>query len=199
LALAGCVNLERQYPEKNFFSIEAKRPAEAAPAPVFGDLRLGRLQAAAPYAGKPFVYQLRGLRMEEDFYNRFFAAPGDLITEATARWLRASGLFEQVYAQPAPVAPPWFLEGGVAALYGDFSSAPPQAVLEIGFNLFREVEGRNEIVLSRGYRREVPLADDTPAALAAGWSEALGAILTAFEGDLRSVGAQSGTVREKDP
>ncbi len=184
-AFAGCVKLERHYPEKSFYSLEATRAGASAPSPIFGDLRLSRVQVAAPYAGKPFVYQLGGLRMEEDFYNRFFSAPGELITEATARWLRASSLFEQVYAQPAPTEPPWFMEGSVSALYGDFSDTPAKAVMEIGFNLFHDAEGGNRIVLTQNYRREIPLPAKTPAALAAGWSTALTQILGDLEKDLQ--------------
>jgi cholesterol transport system auxiliary component len=185
LLLAGCIQLERQSPEKNFFTIEATRPGTPAAEPHFGDLRLDALNVAPAYAMKAFVYRTGTLQYEEDYYNRFFAAPAELLSAETARWLRASGLFAAVYDRPAPVEPAWHMTGSVAALYGDFSKRPATAVLEISFQLLHDQDAGGRTALRREYRREIPLDGKTPAALAAGWSEALAQILGELEQDLQ--------------
>ncbi len=187
LLLAGCIQLERQSPKKNFFSIEATRPGTPAAEPLFDELRLEELNVAPAYAGKAFVYRTGTLQYEEDYYNRFFAAPAELLSAATARWLRASGLFAAVYDRPAPVEPAWHLSASVAAMYGDFSKRPAAAVLEISFQLLDDRQTDNRIVLHRTYRHETPLDGKAPADLAAGWSAALAQILGDLERDLQKL------------
>ena len=184
---AGCVQLQRENPQRDFFTLEAPRPERSTAAPRFGELRLEPLQVAPAYAGKLFVYRTGQLQYEEDYYNRFFAAPAQVITEAAARWLRAAGLFRTVYLRPAPVEPAWHLSGSVDALYGDFQAQPAKAVMEISFDLLHEGGNGDSTVLRRDYRREIPLQGTTAAALAAGWSEALAQILDEFEQDLRNL------------
>lgn len=182
--LAGCLRLEREYPEKSFFSLEATREGAAATAPLYGTLRLEKVRISSPFQGKSFIYRTDGLRYEEDFYSRFVAPPAELLTAETSRWLRASGLFSQLYAGPAPIAPENFLEGHVSALYGDFRGSPGRAVLEIAFTLLQEESPQPRIVLRREYRCEISLPKKTPADLAAGWSEALAQVLAELERDI---------------
>lgn len=181
---AGCFRLERDYPERELFALEALRPGSPSSSPLFGLLRMEALSVASPFTGRSFVYRTGDLRYAEDYYSRFVARPGEIIGGETARWLEASGLFRGVYGGPAPVEPDLLLGGEVSALYGDFRSRPARAVLEIAFTAAGGGSEGERVVLRRTYRREVPLKGSAPADLAAGWSEALGEILAALEADL---------------
>jgi uncharacterized lipoprotein YmbA len=187
LLLAGCLRLERDYPERNLFALEVARPSAPAPlaGPLFGPLRLEPIRVSARFQGKPFIYRIDDLQFQEDTYNRFFADPGDLIMEETARWLRTSGLFSAVHTRAAPVIPDLFLEGHVSALYGDFRRGQGMAVLEMSFTLIEEEGAALRLRFRREYLRQIPLEGRTPAALAAGWSQALAQILAELEKELR--------------
>lgn len=197
LPLAGCLKLERDYPERSFYSLETTRPGSSPSAPSFGVLRVAKFQVASPFASRAFVYRTGDLRYEEDFYNRFVASPGELLAGQTARWLAESRFFEGVWGGPSPVEPDYLLEGEVAALYGDFTQKPPRAVLEIVFTATGGAGGA-PVVLHRTYRQEAPLSEGSPAALAAGWSRALGGILSALEDDLQKL-PRGGGSEVKEP
>lgn len=188
LPLAGCFKLQRPYPEREFFTLESRRGGEPGPAHLFGALRVDKFRVASPFDGKSFFYRTGELKYEEDYYNRFVASPGELIARNATHWLAESGLFEAVQGGPSPVEPELFLSGEVSALYGDYRTRPARGVLEITFTLTGGNDGE-EVLLHRTYRQETPLAKGGSAAVAAGWSQGLNGILTAFERDLRATAA----------
>lgn len=198
LPLAGCLRLERDYPERELFSLEVSPPPGPPSEPLFGAVRVSKFRVASPFAGKGFVYRTAPLQYQEDFYNRFVAPSGELIAGQSVRWLTASGLFAAVYGGPSPVEPQLLLEGEVLALYGDFRERPPRAVLEIVFTATR-ADGAPQVVLHHGYRREVPLQEGGSAALAAGWSEALAEVLRGLESDLRRAAREKGRSAAQGP
>ena len=188
LALAGCVNFERQYPQKQTFILDVARPQQAPPAAA-GILWVERIRVVPAFLGKNFVYRTGELAYEPDYYSEFLVDPGTLFKEATVRLLAAAGLFREVLGKAGPREPDYYLSGTVSELYGDFRpGVPAKAVLAIDFTLERQKTARTETLLRRRYRREIPLAERTPAALARGWNEALGQILGQFAADLRKQG-----------
>ncbi len=110
-----------------------------------------------------------------------------MITEEVRQWMEAAGLFEVVLAGPSRIEADLFLEGRITALYGDFRGSPPLAVTELEFTVLRERPASPELLLSRSYRREIPLSEKSPQALVRGFSEAAGEILMRFEQDMRKI------------
>jgi len=185
LLLTGCVSLKKEYPEKQFFVLEAERngaPASSA-RPVILTVRKCRIAPRCEARG--FVYRTGELTYVSDFYNQFFLPPDEMITGEVRRWLERSGLFRHVVDPSSQAEPTHALEAAVTALHGDFSDKhSPRAVLEMKFALIDLARAPAEIVFERDYRREVALEKAAAADLAAGLSDALGQVLAEFEKDL---------------
>lgn len=184
--LAGCVSVDKSYPEKRYFTLDASRPESASPPQDTGPvLRIRRFKVSPRYESKRFVYRRDDLSYTPDFYNEFLVSPDAMITDEVAKWLRGTGVFQHVTDSPSHVSPDYLLEGAVTVLHGDFRDAnAPRAVMEMQLSLLRSAKGELGIAFHQTYREEIPLADMSPTALARGWNEAFGKILRDFENDL---------------
>jgi uncharacterized lipoprotein YmbA len=185
--LTGCVTVDRLYPEKQFFVLNASRNEKPSPSTSDAVLKIQRFHVASRFEGKGFVYRQGDLTYESDFYNEFLTSPDVMITEEVNKWLAQSGLFQHVISSSSLIEPTFFLEGVVSALYGDYrGNHSPEAVLEVQFLLVRNVSARPVVVFKKTYRRAAALKEASPAALAEGWSRSLAHMLSQFEADLKS-------------
>lgn len=187
---AGCGGLlERRYPEKRQYVLEAARP-EGPPARRVGTSLVVRPFRASPRLdGVKFVYRTGDEQYESDFYHVFWTAPEALIGDQTARWLEASGLFESVWDVRSVVPPALMLEGGVIDLYADYRNAgPPVAVIDLSFALVDVQQPTPTVAFHDHYRVEVPASADTADALVVAWDAALRDVLARFEADLAARG-----------
>ena len=185
LLAAGCINLERSYPEKRYFVIQVAEP-KALAANNGQVLSVANLNISPRFADRGFVYRTSETEYESDFYNQFLSAPAILITEETRKALGGSR-FKFVVGPASPLTPNYVLEGSINALYGDFRNpGAPTAVLELELFLHNEDVANPGVVLQKRYRKAVPLKERSPQALTHGWSAALDAIVTEFVADLNA-------------
>jgi cholesterol transport system auxiliary component len=187
LGALGCSLFRREYPERQQFVLEATPPQPADPpaqAPVLG---VTRFRASPLLAGTSFVYRTSDQIFESDFYNVFWTPPAAMVANTTGKWLRASGLFSAVVDAGSLTPRNYALEGSIAELYGDYRIPEmPAAVMELRFALEDVQRNEPRILFQKDYSLSRPIATGTPAALAAGWNQELGEILTALETDLRA-------------
>ena len=184
----GCVSLERSYPEKRYFVLEASESVIKA-NPV-GDriLSVSNLRVSPRYADRSFVYRISEAGYETDFYNQFLTAPDVMIGEEVRRGLGASRVFKYVVGPSNQLQPNFVLEGSINTLYGDFRNLnAPAAVLEIEFFLHNEDAANPGIVMQKRYVKSVPLSERSPEALVKGWNDALNEIVTSLVADLKAV------------
>lgn len=185
--LAAC-SLTRAPVERATYDFVPVRgtPPAGATKPVA--LKIKPFRTAAPYEGREFLYRRADGQLVADFYNGFSAGPGELVTSATAEWIKASGLFSAVLEPGISADATYALEGSVLAVYGDVRDPQrPAAVLEVQMYLIRAAPAARELVLDRRFAERVEVADATPAAFAKGYNEALARILARFERDLAAV------------
>lgn len=184
-AMAGCVKLEREYPEVRLYRLIAA-PETATETSQAGPVLTVRSFSASPSSSDAnFLLVREGNRVEKDFYNRFAESPAELLTAETTSWLRAGGAFSEVRSSQVDDVADWTLAGHLIRLEGDFSTTPATATMAVQYFLIptaRNTQSR----YSNTYEREVTLARSTPDALVDGWNEALTAILQEFETDLRN-------------
>jgi cholesterol transport system auxiliary component len=191
--LAGCVTVDRIYPEKQFFVLNTSRNEKPSSSESDAILKIQRFHVASRFEGNGFVYRRGDLRYESDFYNEFLISPGMMITEEVNKWLTQSGLFQQVISSSSLIEPTFYLEGVVSVLYGDYRSHhSPEAVLEVQFFLVRNVSGRPIVVFSKTYFQKTALKEKSPAALAEGWSRSLEYILSQLEANLKTCDLKGG-------
>lgn len=184
--MAGCVNLEKGYPEKRYFVLDASRDEDISSPDTGKVLTVRRFRVSPKYEGKGLVYRLGELSYESDFYNEFFVSPVSMFTEEIRKRLEESGLFKHVVDPSSLLDSTFILEGAVTALYGDYRvKTAPKAVMEIQFFLFHETDSNPQIIFKSQYHKEEPLNGNTPDALVKSWSTALNQILTEFENDLK--------------
>lgn len=184
LVIAGC-SLRQASPTKLSYVLETVRPGQARPTSSPAILRVRRVQVAAPFEGRGFVYRTSDLGYEADFYHEFLTSPGNLIAGQLQGWLGASGLFRGVLPSGGNGGASYIIDGNITALYGDFrNSSAPTAVIAAEFFVSAEDDAAAKIVFNRRYRQEIPVAGRTAEDLAQGWSKALGGIFSALEDDL---------------
>lgn len=188
LALGACA-VAPPSPVKHTYLLEAARaPSLDAPAHP-GTLFVAAFRVAEPFAGKGMVYRFDEYRYESDFYNEFFVAPRDIVTQRVLQWLQNARLFDSV--RPAASGGgrgAVELDGLVTEMYGDLRD-PQQAraVLAIQFYVTRDTTAApDEVLFARGLSQSVPIADASAGSLAAGLSQALQAILVELEKQLRA-------------
>ena len=190
LGLAGCIQLTKSFPEKQFYSLEVSRQG-AASSPAPGTvLRVRRFLTAPQFDNRGLVYRTGELQYESDFYHEWFVSPKALVTEQMQNWLAASGLFEHVLDPASALEETHAIEGAITGLYGDYRDpTAPKAILEIRVRLTRETASRSRIVLDQDYRQAITVPNESPGALVKAWNEELQQVLTELEADLRRSGA----------
>ena len=186
LGLAGCIQLTKSFPEKQFYSLEVSRQgAVSSPAPGT-ILRVRRFLATPQIESRGLVYRTGELQYESDFYHEWFVAPSDLVTQQTQNWMAASSLFEHVLESASALEETHAIEGAITGLYGDYRDrTAPKAILEIRARLTGETASRSQIVFDQDYRQAITVPDESPGALVKAWNEELHQILTSLEADLR--------------
>jgi cholesterol transport system auxiliary component len=188
--IAGCVSLEKSYPDKRYFVLEASRAESAANAnaKAGGVLLVSSLRVSPRYEGRSFVYRRGDASFESDFYHQFLVSPGALLTEEVRRALAQAQVAQYVIGAASQLEPTHNLEGSVDALYGDFRDLnAPKAILEMEFFLSQESPTKAEIVTRKRYVKSIAVNGRTPEALVKGWNDALNEILTALVADLKAV------------
>ena len=184
--LIGCVNLEKGYPEKRYFVLDASRDKDVSSPDKGKVLTVRRFRVSPKYEGKGLVYRLEELSYESDFYNEFFIAPASMFTEEIRKRLAGSGLLKHVVDPASLLDSTYILEGAVTALYGDYRvNTAPKAILEMQFFLLHETDSNPKIIFQSQYHKEKPLNGNTPDALVNSWNTAFNQILTEFETDLK--------------
>ncbi len=182
-ALASC-SLSRPAPVKRTFLLEPASPPMASVQKLVS-LRVGVVNVAAPYRGKAFVYRQDELKFESDYYDEFFVAPAAMLSEATARALASASVFRRTIPPGATDTGDYVLDGFASEFYGDVRDpAKPVAVLAIAFYVSPANAMTPAVIWSREYRRQTPMADATPEALARAWNAALSTILADLARDL---------------
>jgi cholesterol transport system auxiliary component len=186
--LAGCVDLSKEYPERKYHDLQARRTASPNTPAAGTVLKVRRFRVSARYDHNEFVYRKSAQEYETDFHHVWFVAPAQMLTEEARRWLGEARVFEHVVDFSSHLDATHVLEGSVTALYADYAEATePKAVMEVQFFLLDDVSSPPVVVFQGDYRREVKLVAAEPARLVTCWNSALTQILIALEDDLRKL------------
>jgi len=184
---AGCSGMNRPYPAKQRFALLVEREQMDSTPLIDRMLRVREFKVAPPYHELSFVYRKGDSEFETDYYREFIAAPAKLLTSQTIAWLSAAHLFAKVLPGTSAADNEYVLEGMVTALYGDYRNpSAPEAVLELQVFVLAEQTTQTQVVFDRTYRQRAPVRGAEPSDLVNGWKEALRAVLTSLEGDLRA-------------
>jgi len=185
VAASGCVDLKQPYPDRKFYTVEARRGGAERPPAAGSVLRVRTFGASKMCDGAEIVTRTEDAVYETDFYNVFFMPPAQQVREQTLRWIAGSKLFAHIVGNGSSVAETHVLEGSLVSMVGDYrKNDSPVAVLEIQFMLVRVSTEPVAILHQKIYRQEIPIPTATPEFLIKGWADGLTKILAALEDDL---------------
>ena len=184
--LAGCSPFQRESPVRQTFLLDPPAPpAVARPQPSI--LRVGRIDIAAPFRSRNFVYRTGELSYETDFYVEFLVPPAAMLAEQTARGLERAKAFAQVSTPGSGTDAQWVLDGFATSIYADYrDKAKPAAQLDISYYLTSATGTEQTPTWSREYRERVPMRQASAQAYAEALNQAFGAILAQLSRDLAS-------------
>ncbi len=188
--VTGCVKLPHKTPPVNHYLLGVQPPAAAgheatANTSLQPILVVDAIESDPPFDGEELLYRSSETQWQQDYYNRFLATPGGMLTEAVRRWLQATGPFGSVVGMGALAGSDYALRGRLRALYGDYRTGEPAAVMEIEFTLIALHQRGEGMLLDRSYPARVPLDGRSPGDLVTGLNSALKDILTTLTADLR--------------
>lgn len=164
-------------------------PSAARVTPGDQSITVLPFTAAPTASGQMFLYRAGGARYEHDFYNRFLAPPGQLLTDDLRRYLHQSKV-GPVREPGAPLSSDYLVQPRLDDLYADYrDTARPRALMTMTFVLVARQPAGNRQVFERTYRRAIPMDEISPAAAVRGWSQGAGQIFWQFTRDLRAAGS----------
>jgi len=83
LLLAACnFSMEKEYPEKKYYLLEASYGKNSGNKEALPETSLAvrKFRISPAFAGTAFVYRMGPLQYDEDFYHEFFISPSMMIT-----------------------------------------------------------------------------------------------------------------------
>lgn len=189
LGVSGCRLGRSSTPQRTFVlrapdagPAPGRGPGEGA-APAGGVLLVRPFRVNPVFDSRAFVIRRGESEYTADPYNAFLGAPGPLVTEAVAAWVRGLGVFGTVTTGGSQLVASHALEGEVTELYGDYRDpARPQAVLGLQLRLLHPLAGPGAgLRWQREARREAPMAQAAAEELVAGWNQALAGICASLD------------------
>lgn len=187
---AGCVKLGSKPLDKHYYQLSATRQAAPEITASMPTLKVRRLETSDMYSGREIIYRSDNGRVQSDFYNLFFIAPGSMLTQELREWLRMSGRFEHIVSPGSLAMPGLTLEGLVNELYGDYTEGRTDAVVKMQFHVVDEASGHNEIVFSASYDERIPTTSASTEALVSAMSTGVTRIFEQLETDLAAAGLE---------
>ena len=175
LSLSGCLPGSKPPQLTEQFTIEYAPPEPLKLTPVPQTIRIERFSTAQAYNSPSMIYKSEPYRLASYNYNRWRVAPGDMVTDYLVRDLRDSGIFIGVFSYREMESARFVLEGGVEEFLEVDTGKAGTALLNLSIALIdtRQTEITKRLIFQKNYRREEPLKEQTPAALARGMSVAM--------------------------
>jgi ABC-type uncharacterized transport system auxiliary subunit len=180
-ALGGC-RLGQSVSERRSFLMEVPQSGVGLGETIrsgTGVLLVRPFRVAAAYDSQSLVIRLGPSEYVRDPQHSFLVAPGVMITDLVAEWMRGQGRYQVVSTGGSQATATEVLEGEITELHGDYRDrAEPKAVLELRLRRLTAVErGGWKLLGEQKLRVEEPMPMAEATALVSGWNRALARVL----------------------
>jgi cholesterol transport system auxiliary component len=149
-------------------------------------LEIRTLQVTPPFNGRSLIYRTGESDYQCDPYAEFLAPPAEGLPGPVSEMLRGDGF--NVVQPGSAVRPDIIAEISITQLYGDIREPEsPYAVLVMEVTFLDATNGLpGKLLFQKNYSGRVGMSSTTPAALMAGWTQALERIMAEATYDLRA-------------
>jgi ABC-type uncharacterized transport system auxiliary subunit len=185
----GCVNFKQPRNRVQHYTLEYASPeiTDLVPLPV--SLKVERFSVASAYNTNRIIYRDGSFKLNEYFYHKWRANPGDMVTDFLRRDIQNSGLFKAVLPHGSDFPFSCALEGSVDEFVEWDTPEGWKAVLSITITLMasNEPDVSKRILFQKTYRAEKPFPEKNPQGLSQAMSLAMGDISSSVIRDIYSV------------
>jgi cholesterol transport system auxiliary component len=179
IACTSCLSTE--YLTRNQYALNVTLPQKMRSFPNNKNLLIDNITTAPQFADKSFVYRKGQSQYLTDYYNVFFAFPGEQITQLTTNYINASNLYKHVTNDNYLINPNYILRGEILELYADYrNNKQPKAVITIRFVLIKLGETKNNIIFDKTLSQKIPLKKKDTQSLVYAWDTGLSRIFRAL-------------------
>ena len=196
IALFGCSGLEKKFPKRNLFVIEAGS-IKSEPYKSINSSKIKELDKTGGKTGlivrqftilpefdsNYFIYRISQNQYIYDYYNNFIISPSSIITDDIGRILYDSPYFKRVEPNESEDIK-YRLWGSIIDLYGDMQNKNnPEAVMTIRLVLEKNIGIGFKSVINKVYPAKVIFAQGGAKGLVDAWGECLKRIMSNFYKD----------------
>ena len=182
----ACINLTQPRRDVQFFTLEYDPPPHPGTEPVPAVIRVERFNTAPVYNTSQIIYRDGSFKRDAYVYSKWRANPSDMVANFLNRDLTRSGLFKAVLPHGSSLTPTHAVEGTVEEFYESDVADRRNAVISLSIALTAayEPDVSRRVLFQKTYHASIPCTGDTPHALAAAMSTAMGEISTSIVTDV---------------
>ena len=175
LSCCACSSLKQPGHKIDYYTLEYEPPQIQGITALPFVLRMERFSVAPLYNTHHIIYRDRSFRRDAYPYEKWRAAPGDLVTDYLSRDFKHVGLFKAVAPYKSRVEPSLILEGSVDEFFEWDSEGGWKAVLTVSAVLlaYPEPDVSKRIIFQKTFRSVKPCKKRNLTSLAQAMSEAM--------------------------
>lgn len=186
LSLQGCAT-SQSIPADKFYrlSIEAKVPSSYKSIPINGKLAISRFSTDALHSERPMLYSSdnSGLVLNQYHYHHWIDSPANMIQEQMVRYFKDSGASGNVYTTGTSHDYEYLLKGKIFRFESVISTSS-RVDIEMEITLLKKTG--QEIVLTRRYKKEIPVNGDSMHEVVINFNSGLSEIFDSILKDITS-------------
>jgi len=184
--LQGCAN-SQPVPSDSFYrlAIQPVKQSEYNSIPISGILSISRFSTDALHSERPMLYTEddSGLILNQYHYHHWIDSPANMIQEQMVRYFQDSGALQNVYTSGTTNSYDYLLKGKLFRFERVVGSSS-RVDIELEINFLKKSAQEN--ILSRRYKKEIPVNGDSMHDVVTHFNNGLSEIFSLMLNDIGS-------------
>jgi len=186
---SGCIKLWTKSLDIKTYMVETERTTDVLENPLADKLWMDMVHVLPPFNVRNIVLRKSDVEYETSYYTELLLSPSENFRNNFYTWFSSSGIFHAVSLSDRK-GMSHRLVVTVLKFYGDTSSEPGTVVLEIKATLLDEKTKGMRVLLSKNYRQQVEVSEQSAGEVIRAFNQALQQILSNCEADVIEALAQ---------